>query len=156
MKLNVDKNLLWISGKLVKLKYGKLENYVNGKPKYSEKEYYQFSVLTPEDPGTAEAVRANYYASADAQFTPRWITGEEKPDEKGMIFVNYKSLYDVKYFIPDREGDNALSFDDVRERYGSLVGSTVTLSITCKEGALYVAAVRVDDLKTVSVNDYFA
>lgn len=154
MELNKEKNRLLITGKLTKMSYGVLETFVAGKKKASEKEYYQYSAITDPDPEVAKDILNTYYGNADLAFIPKWVRGTGDITEDGKIFVNFKSLYDIKYFLPGVE--TPLSYDDVREHYGSLVGSTVTFSIVCKENALYVGALRVDDLKTTTIDDYFA
>lgn len=154
MEYNKEKNRLLVSGALVKCTYGPLESFNGGKKKTSDKSYYQFALATEEDKSTAALIMKSYYAGKDSAFIPAWVKGTAEKTEDGRIYVNFKSLYDIKYFLP--EEDTALSYDDVRENYGSIVGSEVTASIVCKDGALYVGAIRVDKLKTVTVDDYFA
>ena len=154
MKYDKEKSRLLVSGALVRCTYGPLETFVNGKKKTSDKSYYQFALATPEDKDTAALIMADYYSDKDSNFIPAWVKGTADKTEDGRIYVNFKSLYDIKYFFPGEE--MPLSYDDVLERYGSIVGSEVTASIVCKDGALYVGAIRVDKLKTVTVDDYFA
>ena len=154
MEYNKEKNRLLVSGALVKCTYGPLESFNGGKKKTSDKSYYQFALATEEDKNTAAQIMKSYYAGKDSAFIPAWVKSTAEKTEDGRIYVNFKSLYDIKYFLPGEE--TALSYDDVRERYGSIVGSEVTASIVCKDGALYVGAIRVDKLKTVTVDDYFA
>lgn len=154
MEYNKEKNRLLVSGALVKCTYGPLESFNAGKKKTSDKSYYQFALATDEDKNTAALIMSDYYAGKDSAFIPAWVKGTADKTEDGRIYVNFKSLYDIKYFLPGEE--TPLSYDDVREHYGSIVGSEVTASIVCKDGALYVGAIRVDKLKTVTVDDYFA
>ena len=152
---NKDKEMLYIQGKLVKLCYEPLTTYVNGKKKTGDVPYYQFAVITEEDEAIADQIRALYYADASDQFTPKWIRGEEKPDDNGNIFYNFKSRYDIRYFAAEEDGA-AYNFESLKESHGSIVGSDVTLAVKCKEGALYVSAMRIDRIKSVTVDDFFA
>ena len=153
MQYNKEKEMLYISGKLIKLCHEPLVTYVKGKKKTGDEPYYQFCVLTDEDQDTADQIDALYYTDAEDQFKPKWIKGEAE-SEDGKIFVNFKSRYDIKYFLPDE--DHAYNLDSLTESKGNIVGSDVTLAVKCKERALYVSALRVDTLKSVSVSDYFA
>ena len=154
MVLNKEKEMLYISGKLIKLCHEPLVTYVKGKKKVGDEPYYQFCVLTDKDDITAAMIDSIYYAESDYQFTPKWVKGEADVNEEGKIFVNFKSRYDIKYFLPD--DDHAYNLESLTELKGNIVGSDVTLAVKCKEGAMYVSALRVDVLKSVSVNDYFA
>lgn len=157
MEYNKEKNRLLVSGALVKCTYGPLESFTNGKKKTSDKSYYQFAIATEEDPIVAAQIKETYYKDKDDAFIPAWVrdnVAEKDKTQDGRIYVNFKSLYDIKYFLSGEEAP--LSYDDIKERYGSIVGSDVTASIVCKDGAMYVGALRIDKLKTVTVNDYFA
>jgi len=154
MEYNKEKNRLLVNGALVKCTYGPLESFNAGKKKTSGKSYYQFAIATAEDPIVAAQIKEAYYSGKDDAFIPAWVKGTADKTEDGRIYVNFKSLYDIKYFLPGEE--LPLSYDDVHEKYGSIVGSDVTASIVCKDGAMYVGALRIEKLKTVTVNDYFA
>ena len=157
MEFNKEKNRLLVTGSLVRCTYGQIETYYAGKKKLSDKNYYQFAIATPEDPIVAAQIKETYYAEKEDAYIPAWVRDNVKDDDKtsdGRSYVNFKSLYDIKYFFPGEEAP--LSYDDIKERYGSIVGSDVTASIVCKDGAMYVGALRIDKLKTVTVNDYFA
>ena len=157
MEYNKEKNRLLVNGALVKCTYGPLESFNAGKKKTSDKSYYQFAIATAEDPIVAAQIKEAYYSGKDDAFIPAWVRDnipEKDKTSDGRIYVNFKSLYDIKYFLTGEEAP--LSYDDIKERYGSIVGSEVTASIVCKDGAMYVGALRIDKLKTVTVNDYFA
>lgn len=154
MIYNKEKEMLYISGKLVKLCHEPLVSYVKGKKKVGDEPFYQFCVLADEDEAVADQINALYYAVADDQFIPKWIKGEAEVNEDGKIFVNFKSRYDIKYFLPDIE--TAFNLESLTDAKGSIIGSDVTLAVKCKEGALYVSAMRVDQIKSVSADDYFA
>ena len=154
MIYNKEKEMLYISGKLVKLCHEPLVSYVKGKKKVGDEPYYQFCVLADEDESVADQINALYYADADDQFIPKWIKGEAEVNEDGQIFINFKSRYDIKYFLPDVE--TAYNLESLTDAKGSIIGSDVTLAVKCKEGAMYVSAMRVDQLKSVTVDDYFA
>lgn len=150
---NKDKEMLYIQGKLVKLTYGPL--VVNGKEKTSGGSYYQFAVLGPSDPAEAEKIGKLYYADSEDTYIPKWIKGEADTDEEGNIFYNFKSRYDIRYFVAEEDGA-AYDFESLKEAHGSIIGSEVTLAVKCKPGALYVSAMRIDKIKSVTVDDYFA
>ena len=155
MKFNKEKEMLYIQGKLVKLTHEPLITYVNGKKKTGDEPLYQFAVVAPEDEPIADQIRALYYADAAEQFIPKWIKGEVEQDENANIFYNFKSRYDIRYFVAEEDG-KAYNFETLKEEHGSIIGSDVTLAVKCKEGALYVSAMRIDHLKSVTVDDFFA
>lgn len=158
--INKENNKLYLEGTLIKLIYAPLVTYIDGKEKVSKEAYYQLAVKAPEDKGAAQNVRTAYYTDVADNFIPKWVRGEEKPDAKGEIYYNFKSLYDLKYFLPNEEGNysNALSYDDLCEKCNGVapLGSRVLVSIRCKEGALYADAIKFLDVKKVTVDSYFA
>lgn len=155
MQFNKEKEMLYIQGKLVKMTHEPLTTYVKGKKKTGDEPYYQFAVIAEEDEVTADQIRALYYADSEEQFTPKWIRGEAEQDDSGNIFYNFKSRYDIRYFVAEEDG-KAYNFETLKEEHGSVVGSLVTLAVKCKEGALYVSAMRIDHIKSVTVDDFFA
>lgn len=153
MRFNQEKNRVEITGTLTKMSYGKIVTERNGKKYESDKSYYQFSILTEEDAAVSRAVLDNYYAKTDLQYIPKWVAGTaDKKD--GRIYCNFKSLFDVMIF----DGDTRYGFSDFLEMCGGVapLGSDVTFSITCKDGALYISAIRIDKLRRASVEDYFS
>ena len=152
---NKEKEMLYIQGKLVKLCYEPLTTYVKGKKMVGDVPYYQFAVIAEKDEAVADQIQALYYADALDQFTPRWVRGDADQDESGNIFYNFKSRYDIRYFAAEEDGA-AYNFESLKEAHGSIIGSNVTLAVKCKEGALYVSAMRIDRIKSVTVNDFFA
>lgn len=153
MKLNTELNRLQISGKLAKMAFGKITTVVNGKEKTTEQPYYQFSINAPVDEVMADQVCRLYYGGVQDNFKPKWVRGEEKVDANGNCFYNFKSLFDIKIF----DGDECYNYSDFLAYCGGTapLGSKVTFSIICKEGALYLAAIRIDELKVASVDDFF-
>lgn len=152
---NKDKEMLYIQGKLVKLCHEPLTTYVKGKKQTGEVPYYQFAVIAEENEEIADQIRELYYADASEQFTPKWIRGEAEKEDSGNIFYNFKSRYDIRYFAAEEDGA-AYNFESLKEAHGSIIGSDVTLAVKCKEGALYVSAMRIDHIKSVTVDDFFA
>ena len=121
MVFNKEKEMLYISGKLVKLCHEPLVSFVKGKKKVGDEPYYQFCVLADQDVAVADQIGAVYYADADDQFIPKWIKGDAEVNEDGKIFVNFKSRYDIKYFLPDIE--TAFNLESLTEAKGSIIGS---------------------------------
>ena len=154
MKFIEEKNRLEITGKLAKMTFGKIINMVNGKEKATDKSYYQFSINAPADNAAASIINSKYYSGVEASYVPKWVKGEEKTDAHGNVFYNFKSLFDIKVFY-NNECYNYADFLNVCGGTAPL-GSTVTFSINCKEGALYLAAIRIDELKKASVSDFFS
>lgn len=154
MLLTNEKNRLQITGKLAKMSFGKITTVVKGKEKTTDKPYYQFSINAPYDAETAAKVDKLYYDGVEDTYKPKWIKGEEKLDASGNCFFNFKSLFDIRIF----EGDDCYSYADFIAHCGGTapLGSDVTFSVICKEGALYLAAIRVDKLKKASVEDFFS
>lgn len=152
---NKDKEMLYIQGKLVKLTHEPLVTYVNGKKKTGDEPYYQFAVLGPDDDVIADQIEALYYADSSDQFKPKWVKGVADQDDDGNIFYNFKSRYDIRYFVAEEDGA-AYNYESLKEAHGSIIGSDVTLAVKCKPGALYVSAMRIDKIKSVTVDDYFA
>ena len=154
MKLDTELNRLEIQGKLAKMTYGKITTTVKGKEKTTDKAYYQFSINALEDTATAAAIEKEYYDGVEDTYKPKWVRGEEKVDANGNCFYNFKSLFDIHIF----DGDVCYNFSDFLAHCGGTapLGSDVTFSIVCKEGALYLAAIRIDKLKKASVKDFFS
>lgn len=154
MKLDKDLNRLQISGKLAKMTYGKITTMVKGKEKTTDKAYYQFSINAQVDAETAAQIDTLYYDGVEDGYKPKWVKGEEKVDANGNCFYNFKSLFDIKIF----DGDECFNYSDFLAHCGGTapLGSQVTFSIICKEGALYLAAIRIDELKKASVDDFFS
>lgn len=155
LSFSEEKEMLYVQGKLVKLCHEPLTTYVKGKKKVGDEPYYQFSVIAEEDEEIAEEILNRYYQDADDQFTPKWVRGVAEKDESGKIFYNFKSRFDIRYFAAEEDGA-AYNFESLREAHGSIIGSDVTLAVKCKEGALYVSAMRIDHIKSVTVDDFFA
>ena len=155
--VNKETNTMWISGVLVKCTYAPLikGKDKNGNLRYSEENYYQFAfaVSAVDAERVREDIGATYYGSAEAQYIPKWVKGEESPDENGNIILNFKSRYDIYYFL----GDDRLSYDDLTDRYGGRapLGSKVTANIALKDGAMYVKAIRFDEIKEIKASDFF-
>ena len=152
---NKEKEMLYIQGKLVKLCHEPLTTYVKGKKQTGDVPYYQFAVIAEWDEVIADQIRTLYYAEAAEQFTPKWVRGEAEQGESGSVFYNFKSRYDIRYFAAEEDG-TAYNFESLKEAHGSIIGSDVTLAVKCKEGALYVSAMRIDRIKSVTVDDFFA
>lgn len=154
MKYVEEKTRVEITGTLVKMQYGPIITMVNGKEKASDKPYYQFTVLTEEDKDTADLIRDLYYSDAADNYIPKWVRGEEKPNKDGLIYCNFKSLYDIKIFY----GGDCYNFADFVQLAGGTapLGSKVTFSVVCKPGALYIAAIRIDKLKKATASDFFS
>lgn len=151
-KIKEDDETLVITGTLVRLAFGKLPTF--GKKTKDEGEYYQISIRVGA-PSTEirEAVECLAYPETDRAFIPKWVKGEEKPDNEGFIFVNLKSRYEVALTV---DGENRISWDDFREEYGNGIGSEVKVSAKMKPGALYPQGVYFfDEIKQVSVKDMF-
>ena len=153
MKYIEEKNRLEITGKLAKMTFGKITTTVKGKEKTTDKAYYQFSINAPEDTETAARIDSTYYDGVEDSYKPKWVKGEDKVDSTGNVFYNFKSLFDINIFY----NGERYNYDDFLALCGGApLGSKVTFSINCKEGALYLAAIRIDELKKVSVDDFFS
>lgn len=161
MKLDTTNNRLTLSGKLIKLTHAPL-SYVdgNGKERRSNDLYYQITVAVNNEDVTNDtlaSIRKAYYTNTEDGFIPRWLkTDVETVDFDGkQLLVNLRSRYDLKHFVRCDDDYECISFDTLEYTYGVVVGSDVSVSCNCKDGAIYPAAIRYDRLKTVSVDDYF-
>lgn len=160
VRLNTEKSRVEVEGRLIKLSYDFMYQYVKGaKKQIGNEKVYQFAIVTknPDEDLKAE-ILAEYYGNADEQYKPKWLKADAEEDENGNIVVNLKSKYDIKYFVRDPESDDFIcynSLDDLTEAKGNLIGSQVTASIKCKEGAMYIVALRFDKESVVTADAYF-
>ena len=152
MKLEKENNTLYMEGNLIKATYDHLQQ---GKGKISKDCYYQVAVKTAYDEKIANAILKQYYADAEPQYIPKWLQNKEGEDE---VICNFKSMYDIRWFIPDENGNfKNHSYKQAVDHFGGVIplGSKVTINVTCKDGALYIKAIRFDQIASVSVENYF-
>lgn len=156
MKLDKENNKIYVEGTLTKLNYAPLiTKDASGKERASKESYYQISVLTAlPDQETRDYIKSTYYKDVEDGFIPKWLK-DPKANDNGNIYVNFKSLYDLRYFVPTDGEYTRMSYDDVTEG-GAPLGSEVVVSVRCKEGALYADAIKFLRLKSISVDDYFS
>lgn len=167
IKLDKEKSRIIVPGKLIKLNYAPLVyKDAKGVERKSEVSYYQLCVATAYNDvnkATADAIRETYYSGVSADFVPGWL--KNAPETGKDLLVNFKSRYDVKHFVrsdsenpfaPTASDDwTAIGYNDLIAKYTSVIGSDVTVSAKCKDGAIYVDAIRYDVMHTVDVKDYF-
>ena len=152
MKLDKEKNTLYMEGNLIKATY---DHIPQGKGKVSKDCFYQVAIKTAYDQAIATELLNSFYADAEAQYIPKWLVNSDCEDE---VICNFKSMYDIRWFIPDENGKyQNHSYKQALDHFGGVIplGSKVTINVTCKEGALYIKALRFDQIASVSVENYF-
>ena len=157
-KYNKEKDRIEITGRIIKCKLDYLTKYVGGKQqRIGDAPVYQFAIVTDApDPSFTDTIRNTYYAKSSDDYTPKWLIGKAETDDNGHIIINLKSKYDIKYFAPV-EGEMTAynSLDDFNKVHDNPLGSIVTASVQCKEGAMYIKALRFDKISSVTADSYF-
>lgn len=156
---NAEKARVEVSGRLIKMTYDYMFQYVKGQKKQlGTEKVYQYAIVTKNpDEDLKGEILAEYYGNADEQYKPKWLKSDAETDENGNVIVNLKSRYDIKYFAKDETGKDVCysSLEELTAAKGNLLGSQVTASIRCKEGAMYIVALRIDKESAVTADAYF-
>ena len=121
-----------------------------------DKEYYQVSVKTDSlTPEVVAMIKARYLADTKEKYYPSFVKAFDK-GEKGPVFVNLKSLYEIGTFV-EGEGNKRYSYDDVVEMGEGLapLGSEVKLSIRLKSEGFYPLALMIVELNKQDASDFF-
>lgn len=156
---NAEKARVEVSGRLIKMTHDFMYQYIKGQKKQlGTEKVYQYAIVTQDPSGELkEEILDAYYSDSDDQYKPKWLKSDAEVDENGNVIVNLKSRYDIKYFAKDESGKDVCysSLDDLTAAKGNLLGSQVTASIRCKEGAMYIVALRIDKESAVTADAYF-